>query len=214
MADQERGELFEDFIDREAAGFATFTPHGIDWNRVYGSADGSLSVENQIEGLINGGARWPVPPDVRSPPNAIKRVARLRAGARKMTGDLDAGSGGAPDVTIPRTLFRNFVFVRDPEAGSYLVACDERPREVGPRYYDPRFVEPEPASVPEPEATLKLEEKAYNAGIANAPVLDPKRREERLAFLMKAAECGRSTARDALSRLVATGVLRPLRTKR
>jgi hypothetical protein len=126
----------------------------LEWDRAYVGADGRLSLEQLIEGMIGGRA---VDPALRRPPKIVEMFADLHAGRRRLIADGDPnylcyGVG----LDVPLGLLRGtFVFVAENEAGAYLCAWEPGVGEVGWRFYRPRFApvlppDPEPGPPPGP----------------------------------------------------------------
>jgi hypothetical protein len=115
---------------------------GLVWDRGYLSADGSVSLERRIEGMMSGAPR--VDPRLRSPPAIVEVYAAVRSGRLGLIADGDESLDYAVDIAVPLGLLRG---------GSVIDACgDEREdyvcarrgaKDILPRYYRPQFAAPD-----------------------------------------------------------------------
>jgi hypothetical protein len=120
---------------RSLAAFCHEASRSLAWDRGYFGADGSVSLERLVEGMIGGP---PDDPALRRPPAVVEAITALRGGQLGLIADGDDSWGHAVDLAVPPGLLRgDFVLVADSEARAYL--CEWDAGEIGSRYYRPTF---------------------------------------------------------------------------
>jgi hypothetical protein len=159
----------DDFVHRygrSLVSFARETAVELKWDRGYVYADGSVSLERMVEArLITGRSR--VDSELRRPPALVAVIKALKVNRLGLVADGGETLGHAVDLMVPPGLLRgDFVLVAVTEAGAYLRALDPNGREVGARYYRPRFAPPVgPAVETSDKKPPRREKRGDGAGI-------------------------------------------------